>query len=214
VKPTRTELAALARRDPRLGAWMRQVPRFPGFPEPSERRSTLYETLAGMIVYQQLAGRAAETIHGRVCVLTPGSRFPSAREILALDDAALRSAGLSRPKIAAVRDLAARVEDGRLPLARIARRSDAEVVDALISVRGIGPWSAQMFLLFRLGRLDILAPGDLGLQEGLRLLEGLDERPTPRELAERGAVWSPLASVASWTLWRIVDHHRAQRDVS
>ena len=94
---------------------------------------------------------------------------------------------------------------GALPLASIGRRADEEVVERLIEVRGVGPWTAQMFLMFRLGRLDVLAPGDLGLQEGLRRLDGLEERPTPRELEARGQAWAPLRSVASWVLWRLSD---------
>jgi DNA-3-methyladenine glycosylase II len=88
------------------------------------------------------------------------------------------------------------------------RLSDEAVIEHLVQVRGIGEWSAQMFLLFRLGRLDVMAPGDLGLQEGLRILDELEERPTPRELAARAEAWRPLRSVASWTLWRIVEHER------
>ncbi len=209
MKPAPSELRALARRDPRLGAWMRRVAPFPGFPEPARARGTHYETLARAIVFQQLATRAAETIHARVCALTPGRGFPTAEEIARLPDAALRGAGLSAAKLAAVRDLAARCADGRLRLAGIARREDEHIVEHLVEVRGIGVWSAQMFLLFRLGRLDVLAPGDLGLQEGLRILDGLAERPGPKELAARGEAWAPLRSVASWTLWRIVEHERA-----
>lgn len=198
----------MSRRDPRLGAWMRRVEPFPGFS--ARARGSHYESLAHAIVFQQLATRAAETILGRVCALTPGPRFPTAEEIARLTDHELRAAGLSAAKLAALRDLAARCADGRLRLAGIARRSDAWILEHLVEVRGIGVWSAQMFLLFRLGRLDVLAPGDLGLQEGLRILDGLEDRPGPRELEARGAVWAPLRSVASWTLWRIVDHERAR----
>lgn len=209
MNPTPAQLRALARRDPKLGAWMRRVPPFPGFPARDDRRATHYDSLARAIVYQQLATRAAETIHARVCALTPGPRFPTPDELPRLDDARLRGAGLSAAKLAALRDLAARCADGRLRLAGIARASDAIVIERLVEVRGIGTWSAQMFLLFRLGRLDVLAPGDLGLQEGLRILDGLAERPGPKELEARGAAWGPLRSVASWTLWRIVEHERA-----
>lgn len=208
MKPAPSQLRALARRDPRLGAWMRRLEPFPGFPEPRRERDTHYESLARAIVFQQLATRAAETIHGRVCALTPGPRFPTAEELARVPDAALRGAGLSAAKLAALRDLASRCSDGRLRLAGIGRRDDARVVEHLVEVRGIGTWSAQMFLLFRLGRLDVLAPGDLGLQEGLRILDELGTRPGPKELEARGAVWAPLRSVASWTLWRIVEHER------
>jgi DNA-3-methyladenine glycosylase II len=125
--------------------------------------------------------------------------------------AALRGAGLSRNKLASLQDLAARIADGRLELARLGRRSDERVVEALVPVRGIGLWSAQMFLLFRLGRLDVLPATDLGVQEGLRLLDARPERPTPREVEARAAPWRPLASVASWFLWRLVDEARARR---
>jgi len=209
LKPTRAQVAALARSDPRLGAWIRRLPPFPGFPDAARGRGTHYEALARAIVFQQLATRAAETIHGRVCALTPGTRFPEPEELACLPDPALRGAGLSTAKTAALRDLAARARDGRLRLASIARRADPAVITELVEVRGIGVWSAQMFLLFRLGRLDVLAPGDLGLQEGLRILDERSERPTPKELEARGAIWAPLRSVASWYLWRIVDHERA-----
>ncbi len=187
---------------------MRRVGPFPGFPPPGAKRVTHHATLTRAIVFQQLATRAAETIHARACALTPGPRFPSAQEILRLEVAQLRAAGLSAAKVAALRDLAERALDGRLQLARIGRLSDEAVIEHLVQVRGIGEWSAQMFLFFRLGRLDVLAPGDLGLQEGLRILDGLEERPSARELAARAEVWRPLCSVACWTLWRIVEHER------
>jgi len=193
---------------------MRRVAPFPGFPPPGAKRVTHHATLTRAIVFQQLATRAAETIHARACALTPGPRFPSAEEILRLDVAALRGAGLSAAKVAALRDLAERALDGRLQLARLGRLSDDEVVEHLIQVRGIGAWSAQMFLFFRLGRLDVMAPGDLGLQEGLRILDELEERPNARALAERSEAWRPLRSVASWTLWRIVEHERKRLAVS
>jgi 3-methyladenine DNA glycosylase/8-oxoguanine DNA glycosylase len=210
MKPTPADLRALGRRDHALRAWMRRLAPFPGFPQRTPGARTHYDALARAIVFQQLATRAAETIHGRVCALTPGPRFPHAHELADLPDAALRGAGLSAAKLLALRDLAQRSADGRLRLTGIARRSDERIVEELVEVRGIGVWSAQMFLLFRLGRLDVLAPGDLGLQEGLRILDGLDERPGPKELAARGECWAPLRSVASWTLWRIVEHERAQ----
>lgn len=204
LRPTRAALADLARRDPALGAVLARVPRYPGFPAPGGADSH-FHALARAIISQQLAMAAARTIHERVRALTPGPRFPRAEELLALDDAALRGAGLSAAKLAAVRDLAARSLDGSLPLARIARMSDEAVIERLVAVRGIGRWTAQMFLMFRLGRLDVLAPDDLGLREGLRRLDGLADRPTPKELAARGEAWAPLRSVASWVLWRLCE---------
>jgi DNA-3-methyladenine glycosylase II len=184
---------------------MLHLPKFPGFPESGQPRRTRYESLASAIVFQQLAFKAANTIHGRVCALTPGPRFPQPQEILQLSDENLRAAGLSRSKLAAVRDLAAHLGDGRLHLASIHHRSDSEIIEALSAVRGIGSWTAQMFLIFHLGRLDVLPIGDLGVQEGLRILDGLDQRPTPKELQVRGAVWAPLRSVAAWLLYRVVE---------
>jgi len=194
ANPTPSQLRSLAQRDPRLGAAMLHLPKFPGFPELGQPRRTRYESLASAIVFQQLAFKAANTIHGRVCALTPGPRFPQPHEILQLSDEGLRAAGLSRAKLAAVRDLAAHLGDGRLHLASIHHRSDSEIIEALSAVRGIGSWTAQMFLIFHLGRLDVLPIGDLGVQEGLRILDGLEKRPTPKELQARGEVWAPLAA--------------------
>ena len=204
MKPSPKEMRALAERDPRLGAAMKRLPPFPGFPTRDGVRSH-YESLARAIVYQQLATRAAATIHGRLCSLGSGGRFPRPPELLCLSDERLRGAGLSRNKLAALRDLAERVADGRLPLARISRCDDEAITRKLTEVRGIGPWSAQMFLLFRLGRLDVMPATDLGIQEGMRRLDGMEQRPTPRDVLARAEVWRPLCSVASWTLWRLCD---------
>jgi len=204
--PTKSQLAALRRRDPVLGAAMRTLPRYPGFPDtPARRRESHFESLARAIVYQQLHGKAAATIFGRACALTPGPRFPRPAEWLAQDPDATRACGLSRNKAAALQDLAERAVDGRLGLGAAARLSDDDLIERLTEVRGIGVWSAQMFLMFKLGRLDVLPIGDLGVQEGLRRLDRLVERPTPRELEARGAAWRPLASVAAWYMWRMTE---------
>ena len=210
MKPTASELRALARRDPALGQWLRELAPFPRFPDASSRRHrTHYVALASAIVYQQLAGKAAATIHARVCALTPGPHFPEPDEMLALYDVELRRAGLSRNKIAALRDLSQRVHEGRLRLDRIARKRDEAVIEELVEVRGIGVWSAQMFLLFRLGRLDVMPAGDLGVREGVRILDGLRERPDEEVVLERAEAWRPLRSVATWYLWRGVERARA-----
>ena len=203
--PTRAQLAALKRRDPRLARAMSGCERFPGFPSPAQRRVTHYAYLARAILFQQLTSKAATTIHRRACALTPGATFPSAEELGHVPDAALRAAGVSGSKVASLRDLGARVLDGRLVLRGIGRLPDEQITERLVQVRGIGVWSAQMFLLFKLGRLDVLPATDLGVQEGLRRLDGLEQRPGPRELAERGECWRPLASVAAWTLWRLLE---------
>ena len=210
TRPTRSEIAALARRDLRLGAWLRRIPPYPGFPDrKNPRQRSHWDALASAIVYQQLHGRAAATIHARTCALTPGRGFPTPAELLDLEDSALRGAGLSRQKIAALRDLAARIEDGRLPLRGIARADDAAIEELLTTVRGIGSWSARMFLLFRLGRLDVMAETDFGVLEGLRILDGKQKRPTPRQALARAEAWRPLRSVGCWTMWRVVERVRA-----
>jgi len=196
-------MGRLRRRDPVLAQAMARVAPFPDFPIRSGSDSH-FHSLAKAIVHQQLSTKAAGTIHGRVRSLSPGRRFPTPPEILELPDAHLRGAGLSRAKTAAIQDLATKTLDGSLGLRTIARYSDEEVIEILTQVRGIGVWSAQMFLLFRLGRQDVMAGGDLGLQEGLRILDGLPERPGPKELERRAEVWAPLRSVASWVLWRLV----------
>jgi 3-methyladenine DNA glycosylase/8-oxoguanine DNA glycosylase len=211
MKPTSSELRALARRDPALGRWLRELPPFPRFPDATSRRHrTHFVALASAIVYQQLAGKAAATIHARVCALTPGPHFPEPHELLALSDRELRGAGLSGAKVAALRDLSQRVDDGRLPLERIARKRDEGVIEELVEVRGIGVWSAQMFLLFRLGRLDVMPAGDLGVREGVRILDGLRDRPDEGRVQARAEVWRPLRSVATWYLWRGVERERAR----
>ena len=200
--PSNAAFRALDRRDPLLGRARRRLAPFPVFPDTGQGGSH-FHALSRAIIFQQLAGAAARTIHDRVAGLTPGKRFPTAQQIVSLSDAKLRGAGLSAGKLAALRDLSARSLDGRLRLRSIGRRSDEDVIDELVEVRGIGRWTAQMFLMSRLARLDILAPDDLGLREGAKRLDGLGERPTPKELEARGEVWAPLRSVASWVLWRV-----------
>lgn len=209
MKPTARQLRELASADPALGRAMQRLAPFPGFPEPDHKCRPHFHALARAIIFQQLAGKAAETIHGRVVALTPGASFPTPREVLELPDERLRGAGLSRNKLLALRDLANKVHSGELDLARIARRGDQHVIDALVTVRGIGEWSAQMFLMFRLGRLDVMPCADLGIQEGLRRLDGLAERPKPKEVLARSTPWRPLASVASWYLWRLAEDKTA-----
>lgn len=209
MKPAPADLRALARRDPALGRALRELPPFPGFPDRRHpRQRSHYASLTSAIVYQQLATKAAETIWKRVCALDGAAHFPEPEQFLAHGDEELRGAGLSRGKIAALRDLCTRIQDGRLALPRLSRLPDERVIEELVEVRGIGRWSAQMFLMFRLGRLDVLAEGDLGVQEGLRLLDGRSERPGPREVLERARAWSPLSSVGCWTMWRLVDRAR------
>ncbi len=167
------------------------------------RTSSRFEALAESICYQQLAGRAAATIWGRVVALVDGPFVPEA--VLALDTAALRGAGLSNAKMLSILDLAAKVADGTVRLDRIGRRSDEDVIAELTVVRGIGRWTAQMFLMFNLGRLDVWPVGDLGVRAGYAKAYGLPTMPTPTELSELGERFRPYRSLAAWYCWRAVE---------
>lgn len=156
------------------------------------------------IVYQQLSGSAAATIHGRVLALF-GGREPTPRELLKLEDAVLRGAGLSGQKTAYVKDLATRAASRRFPLERLHEFGDDEVIATLTTVRGVGRWTAQMFLMFRLGRPDVLPDLDLGIQKGIQRAYGLRRLPTPPQVLKRGAAWAPYRTIASWYLWRLLD---------
>lgn len=161
------------------------------------------EALASAIVSQQLAGRAAAAIWGRVRSLDPGGF--SAATVAGLEPAALRAAGLSGAKAAALTDLAHRIVSGGLDLEEVAGMDDEEVIARLSEVRGIGRWTAQMFLMFRLGRLNVWPAGDLGVRRGYAVVWGLVEAPTAIALEERGEEFRPWRSVAAWYCWRAVD---------
>lgn len=162
-----------------------------------------FESLASSIAYQQLAGRAAETIWGRVRGVVGESFTPEA--VLGVGTDGLRTAGLSGAKAAALVDLAAKVHDGTVRLGRIGRLGDAEIVEHLTVVRGIGPWTAHMFLLFDLRRLDVWPVGDYGVRAGLARAHGWDEPPTQREMESLGAPYEPYRSVVAWWCWRETD---------
>ncbi len=162
-----------------------------------------YAALVRTIIYQQLAGAAAGAIHGRLLALHgDGNEPPSPIEILATEEQVLRGAGVSGPKIGYLRDLAAHIVEGKLSFDGIDALADEEVAARLTAVKGIGEWSAQMFLMFQLGRPDVLPVGDLGVRKGMRLTYGLAETPTPAEATAIGAPWAPYRSVGSWYMWR------------
>jgi DNA-3-methyladenine glycosylase II len=164
-----------------------------------------FEALARNIVFQQLHGTAAAAIHGRVLALFGGGKLRPA-DILGAADEDLRGAGLSGAKLAALKDLAAKTVDGTVPtLARLRRMSDEEIVERLTQVRGIGRWTVEMLLMFRLGRPDVLPVGDFAVRKGFALAYGWKESPKPKELIEFGERWRPYRSVASWYMWRAVD---------
>jgi len=194
-------VAALTRKDPQLRALVRVVgPCTMGW---DRTRRPHFAELARMICYQQLAGAAARTIHGRFEALFDGHPTPEA--VLAVPDEALRGAGLSAAKAASIRDLAVRVEAGEVKLARMSRLPDDEVVRELTLVRGIGRWTAEMFLMFQLGRPDIWPVDDLGVRKGYSLIYGLRGMPLARDLEPLGERFRPYRSVVAWYCWRAVD---------
>jgi DNA-3-methyladenine glycosylase II len=161
-----------------------------------------FQALARAIMFQQLAGSAATAIYGRVVALFPGRSFPTPAQLLATSDEDLRKAGLSRQKIAYLRDLAQHVTNKSLNFHRFSRMSDDEIIADLTRVKGIGRWTAEMFLMFNLGRPDVLALDDLGLRSAARQLYGLQNLPSRRELQELGERWRPFRTVAAWYLWQ------------
>jgi 3-methyladenine DNA glycosylase/8-oxoguanine DNA glycosylase len=169
--------------------------------------TNLFDVLAETIVYQQLHARAAASIHGRVRALIPRTRGASAaRALSALSDEPLRGAGLSRSKLLALRDLALRTLDGQVPtLAQAHRMDDEALIERLSEIRGIGRWSAQMLLMFRLGRPDVLPVGDFGIRKGFAVAFRKREMPTPADVEKRGERWRPFRTVASWYLWRAAE---------
>jgi len=169
------------------------------------RSGGYFSALLRSIVYQQLSGKAASAIFARFRDLFDAGPFPDSRAILKKSPAELRSAGLSRQKVASLRDLCEKIASGALALDGIGSATDAEVIERLTSVRGIGKWSAQMFLIFDLGRLDVWPESDLGIRKALRLLHGLDGLPGRRAVAELGERFAPYRTVASWYLWRSID---------
>jgi DNA-3-methyladenine glycosylase II len=164
-----------------------------------------FGALVVAIMNQQLSGKAAETIHQRVLALVGGSQALSPASLLAADPAALRTAGVSWPKISYLRDLAERVLDGRLHLESLEGQGDEEVIAAITSVKGLGKWSAEMFLMFRLNRPDVFPVADLGIVKGVQKLLGMKSRPKPRTMRRLAEGWRPYRSIAAWYLWRILE---------
>jgi DNA-3-methyladenine glycosylase II len=162
-----------------------------------------FAALAESILFQQLAGRAAAAIHGRFVALFDGTPTPEA--VLALPVETLRGVGLSAAKAASIRDLAEKVVSGAVELDRVAALPDDDLVGELTLVRGIGRWTAEMFLIFQLGRLDVWPVDDLGVRKGYAQLYGLDDLPRPKELDALGERFRPYRSVAAWYCWRAAD---------
>jgi DNA-3-methyladenine glycosylase II len=209
-------IAALSAADPKLGKLIARAGpltmRLAGGQSP-------FEALTESIIYQQLHGKAAAAIHARLMAgfadASGGARHPDPQQLLDCPTAQLRAAGLSHNKTLALRDLAAKTLDGTVPtLARIRRMSDDAILEHLTQVRGIGVWTVQMMLIFRLGRPDVMPSGDYGVRKGFALtFQGLkpttkvtpDLLATPAEIERRAKKWTPWRSVASWYLWRACD---------
>jgi len=161
------------------------------------------ETLVKSIVYQQLSGRVASVIFGRLAAAVGGKM--TAQAILKLRPARMRTLGLSKQKTAYIRDLARHARDGRVVFEELEGLPDAEVVERLTEVKGIGVWTVHMFLIFALRRTDVLPTGDLGIRNAIRRAYGLEEHPTPAEMEAMAERWRPYCSVASWYLWRSLE---------
>jgi 3-methyladenine DNA glycosylase/8-oxoguanine DNA glycosylase len=165
---------------------------------------THFDAITRSIVYQQLSGSAAATIHSRLIALYDGAA-PEPALLLAMSDDALRGAGLSRQKISYLRDLAERAESGDIPLETIHELDDEAVIDALTRIRGVGRWTAQMFLMFRLGRLDVLPELDLGVRKAIQIAYRTRGLPTTERVHRIGKCWAPYRTIASWYLWASID---------
>ena len=188
----------LRKNDPVLSAIIERVGAYGiQFREPG------FETLVRSIVYQQLSGRVAKVIFDRLLAAVGGEITPA--KILALRPARMRKLGLSTQKTAYIRDLARHTRDGSLIFEELPALSDQEVIDRLTQVKGIGVWTAQMFLMFALRRHDVLPTGDLGVRNAIRKAYNLAELPTPAEMEEIARNWRPWCSVASWYLWRSLE---------
>ncbi len=194
----------LARRDRKLGAWMKRIGAID--PDPRWRKPfDPVDALARAILYQQLSGKAAATIVGRVETAIASDRF-HCDTLARCDDATIRACGVSGNKLLALRDLAAREARGEIPaLRRMSTMDNDAIVDALVPVRGIGRWTVEMMLMFRLGRADVLPIDDLGIRKGAQVVDKLDAMLPPKMLAERGERWGPYRTYASLYLWRIAD---------
>jgi 3-methyladenine DNA glycosylase/8-oxoguanine DNA glycosylase len=188
----------LSKADPKLGRIIKQVgpcrlhafaPRDP------------FEALCMSIASQQLSTKAADTIFRRFCGLFP-NRKPTPDVVMTLTDEEIRAVGFSRPKVMFIKDLAAHVHEGRLDLKRLKKHPDDEVMRQLVAVKGIGRWTAEIFLMFRLGRPDVFPADDLGLMNAVQRVYGLRNRPDAKKLRKMGEAWKPHRSVAAWYLWQ------------
>lgn len=195
--------AHVAKRDKRIG---RVIKRLSDVRLEIKPFRSPFHYLMRAIVFQQLSGKAASTIHGRVLDLFPNKRQVTAERLLKLSDKKLRGAGLSANKLKAVRDLARRTVAGEIPaFAKLRKLDDDEIVRRLTAVHGVGRWTVEMLLIFQLGRPDVLPVDDLGVRKGYAIAHKLDEKPKPKALIELAESWRPYRTVGSWFCWRATD---------
>jgi DNA-3-methyladenine glycosylase II len=209
----RVAMDTLAAKDPHLAPLIKETREFRVEKGAAE---SPYEVLVEAVTHQSISGKAAATIFGRVKALGSNGRIPTPQEMLKLRRPALRRAGLSGAKIAAMRDLAQKTIDGVVPTLNEAHKlTDEELVKRLVSVRGVGVWTVEMFLIFRLGRPDVLPIHDLGVRKGWSITYGKKHMPKPKELLKFGERWRPYRTVASWYMWRACQRagHAALRKI-
>lgn len=201
-------LEELSRKDKKLKALMAKVEG--GFTLTIKEAHSPFEAISEAIIYQQLTGKAAATILGRFKELFKNTSFPTPKQIVGAPDTVLRSAGLSGAKVAALKDLAAKTLEGHVPtIEDVDKMSDEEIVKCLTAVRGVGTWTAHMFLMFRLGRTDVMPSGDYGVRKGFAITYGDGVTlPSPQEMEVYAECWRPYRSIGSWYMWRAIEVNR------
>ena len=200
------EVRHLSKTDPVMKRLIREVGPFTLTPR--SKRSP-FESLARAIANQQLHDKAAESILRRFVALFPAKRFPQPGDLLAINEQAIRGAGFSHAKVAALRDLAAKTLDGTVPTGVIVRKLDDEaIIERLTAVRGVGRWTVEMLLIFQLGRPDVLPVDDFGVRNGFRITYGRRSMPTPNVVRQYGERWKPYRTAAAWYLWRAADRSK------
>jgi DNA-3-methyladenine glycosylase II len=202
-------LRFLRRSDPVMAQLIRQAGPFSVNPE---RGVGPYEALVQAVAHQQLTGKAAKTILGRFYALYGADCCPEPARLVETPDEALRGCGFSRAKAASLKDIAARTLDGTItPRRALARMRNETIIERLVEARGVGRWTVEMFLMFTLGRPDVLPVDDYGIRLGYKIAYGKRTLPKPKSLAKFGERWAPYRTTASWYLWRAVDMHRKSR---
>ena len=186
------------------------------YPEPEfdrgQRGLIPFHALIRAIIYQQLSGKAARTILDRfLLVYSPKGKFPTPEELLKTSETKIRSAGISSQKAGYLKDLATKFKDGTINPKRFAKMTDEEIREHVIQVKGVGPWTVDMFLMFTLNRPDVLPTGDLGIQKGMQKLFRLKTLPAPEKMIHLAEDWQPYRTVACWYLWRLADEGNANR---